>query len=190
MATQSSLLDSLLNGGQAAQAPDDRAIDIAADVLTKQAAAQNIDLNQFSEEQLQQAMLQIIQDPEFEKVASAYPDGDAGKTMTPEQQAIYENGVLYGQGMRDGFEGAGGEDDLEKIASGMSDDELVSALALDRAEAFLAAINSGGQDIDGLEKTAALELPDDVEFAVCEATIDILEHNGFDAEEVLNLLGA
>lgn len=159
------------------------------DELQKTASAQGIDLNQYTEEELQQVFEEYK--AEMVKEASGAESVDAGAVSEADQEAIAAGDVM-GRAAAHAFyhESNAIQEQMamhEKLA-GLSDADILDGLATQRAESILAALQGDGE---GFMKEASMEITPDLEEVDDLITLraaELLEEGGFDLEAICQAL--
>lgn len=177
-------------GGEQLSAEDAAFAEVVFEEMEKQAAAEGIDLNALTEEELaavynEYATL-IAEDvgAEQEKLA-AFAGAAEQLGVSPESlhEADTLGRVMY-HAYIDEATSAGAGAEFEKQAA--AELEAFDELALHRAEATLAAING---DPSEFVKTASLDIGDeDLNQLIDERAGEMLEEAGYDLDELASLL--
>lgn len=158
--------------------------------LEKMAAAEGVDLSQFSDDEIAELMLDVVGGEEgYSKVASAeYQGGD------PVAQQAFDFGRIQAQGFFSEM------DMLQKEAAfGDFTPEVMEELAQCHANDLLVQLNQLTDyevinEVNGREKVAnllsAIDVPDEVDQIITMRTEQLLDEAGWDVEKIAMLITA
>ncbi len=165
---------------QPAPATENEQFDAAVvDEIVKVAEANGIDLNQISDEE----MLEVINAFKQEMLAG---EGSEKTASAQDEMDQFQEADLLGRTMAHAYfsELSAIQEQLEghqKLA-GFSDEEIFEALATQRAENILAALQGDGE---GFMKEASMTIEDEeLDDLVTERCAEILDANGYDVEMI------
>lgn len=162
--------------------------------LEKMAAAEGVDLSQFSDDEIAELMLDVAGGEEgYSKVAGAneqYAEGE----LAPMAAQAYEFGRFQAQGFFDELDG------LQKEAAfGDFTPEVMEELAQCHANDILVQLNQLTDEniiaeVESREKVAnllsAIEVPEEVDQIITMRTEQLLDEAGWDVEKIAMLLTA
>lgn len=184
--------EKLASQAEPAQNNEEASIDeFVFEELQKTAAAQQIDLSQLSDEDLQSVF--ETYKAELIKEASAAEAGDDGQLDAAQQEAI-SAGDLMGRAAAHAFYAEAAEiqaqQEMREKLAGLSDEEILDSLAVQRAENILAALSGNGE---GFMKEAAMEITPDLEELddlITMRAAEILDANDYDVDAIASVLEA
>lgn len=184
--------EKLASQAEPAQNNEEASIDeFVFEELQKTAAAQQIDLSQLSDEDLQSVF--ETYKAELIKEASAAEAGDDGQLDAAQQEAI-SAGDLMGRAAAHAFYAEAAEiqaqQEMREKLAGLSDEEILDSLAVQRAENILAALSGNGE---GFMKEAAMEITPDLEELddlITMRAAEILDANDYDVDAIASALEA